>query len=57
MVDRRQDGRRETGDRRRETGDGRRDRGDMTVVQETVDFVLRWDWETGDRRQEKEDRR
>ena len=50
-----------TGDRRgegrQETGQGRQDRGDRTVVQETVDFVLRWDWETGDRRQEKEDRR
>ena len=23
------------------------------MVQETIDFVLRWDWETGDRRQEK----
>ena len=33
------------GDKRRETGQGHR-----TVVQETVDFVLRWDWEAGDRR-------
>ena len=31
--------------------------GDRTLVQETVDFVLRWDWEMGDRRQEKADRR
>ena len=23
------------------------------MVQETIDFVLRWDWETGDRRHEK----
>ena len=47
----------ETREGRQETGQGRQDRGDRTVVQETVDFVLRWDWETGDRRQEKEDRR
>ena len=31
--------------------------GDKTVVQETVDFVLRWDWEMGDKRQEKGGRR
>ena len=46
----------ETENRRQEmgrlTGDGtvdrRQYRGDRTVVQETVDFVLRWDWETED---------
>ena len=54
---RRQEMGRLTGEGRQETGQGRQDRGDRTVVQETVDFVLRWDWEMGDRRQEKEDRR
>ena len=55
--DRTGDRRGDTREGRQETGQGRQDRGDRTVVQETVDFVLRWDWETGDRRQEKEDRR
>ena len=41
-----------TGDRIRNR---RQDSGDRTVVQETEDFVLRWDWETGDRRLEIED--
>ena len=55
--DRTGDRRGDTREGRQETGQGRQDRGDRTVVQETVDFVLRWDWETGDRRQEKGDRK
>ena len=48
----------ETENRRQEMGRLTGDKtGDRTLVQETVDFVLRWDWEMGDRKQEILDRR